>query len=580
MTVREGQIINTRYTVEAFLGRGGMSDVYLVHDVERRADLAIKVLHENLVEDQVILKSFRREANALQTLEHPKIVRFYGIEESQDDIFLVEQYIDGPTLKEVLRHRQNQPMGITEALTYLKAISDALGYAHIKGIVHCDMKPANIMVDRDGNIYLTDFGIMRHAESSATDFGGPVGTLAYMAPEQFHDEVVVYPATDIYSVAVMLFELLTGRRPFEGLDPESKTSGRSRAQQIKHAHLEENPPDPRTYNPFIPVELADVILKALEKDALARQKYFPTIRDFYQETCKAAGIDPVQVVERTEIPDWFPPVRRNNQAETPPLPPRKPTPPPVGPTQLKPTPEEDQITQPPPRVKEDHSKRNLLILLGALAVLIIATVLFLPRLLAQPAPTPEPIKIEQPTSAPQEPNSYIINTTEAPPAEVPTEAPTATEEIVPTDTLKPTNTQIPTETNTPAPTLQPVRALPSGCGLPTFLKDLRYAYVDVPVTLFGVPRYSTVSIRNAIAETTPMRDLYQCERLELLPLSSSEMQKQCSRNTYFWHVKTETGEIGWAPEYYVKHDKDEADEKNFLSLEVYYLVPNPPIDCP
>ena len=150
----------------------------------------MKVLHEDFLDDPVILESFKREARAFARLAHPNIVPCYGMEVTQDAAFLLTNFIDGPSLKNILKNRGQQPLSVTESLAFLKAISAALGYAHYNGVVHCDVKPGNVLVDQGGSIFLTDFGIARHAESTRTSFGGAVGTAHYMAPEQFLEKEV------------------------------------------------------------------------------------------------------------------------------------------------------------------------------------------------------------------------------------------------------------------------------------------------------------------------------------------------------------------------------------------------------
>ena len=206
-----GTILLNQFRVDAFIAAGGMGAVYRVQDLRRNVPLAMKILHADLAEDPSIFKRFRREANALKKLAHPNIVTCYGLEQTPDFAFLLEAYIDGPTLKDIMRYRGGMPFPIPEALAYLKALGAALGYAHANGVVHCDIKPGNVILDRGGAIYLTDFGIARHAESTTTTLA-TAGTPAYMAPEQIRGEAVT-PATDVYALGVLLFELLTGQRP-------------------------------------------------------------------------------------------------------------------------------------------------------------------------------------------------------------------------------------------------------------------------------------------------------------------------------------------------------------------------------
>jgi serine/threonine-protein kinase len=257
------------------------------------------------MDDPMIMKSFQREARALERLAHPNIVPFYGMGESQGFAFLLARFIDGPSLKTILKNRGEKPLSIPESLAYLKAVSAALGYAHRNGVVHCDVKPGNIMVDQGGSIFLTDFGIARHAESTKTSFGGAVGTAYYMAPEQFMEREVT-PATDVYALAVVFYEMICGQRPFSGEESElGTTSGTTRRSMLMHAHLRLPPPDPRSFQPDIPPALSAVLIKALAKDP--RERYRST-QEFFMAVCEAATSASEAIPDRIQAPEGYEPV--------------------------------------------------------------------------------------------------------------------------------------------------------------------------------------------------------------------------------------------------------------------------------
>ncbi len=197
-----GSILLNRFRVDGFVAAGGMGAVYRAWDLERNVALAMKVLHAESMDDPGAFKYFQREARALEKLRHPNIVPFYGFYQSDEFIFFLEHYIDGPSLHSILR-KQAGGFSVPEALGYMQALCSALGYAHANGVVHCDIKPGNVMLDRSGQIYLTDFGIARHAEGVTMTIAG-AGTPAYMAPEQIRAEPVT-PATDVYALGVLLF---------------------------------------------------------------------------------------------------------------------------------------------------------------------------------------------------------------------------------------------------------------------------------------------------------------------------------------------------------------------------------------
>ncbi len=205
----------------------------------------------------------------------------------------MERFIDGPTLKQVLRRREGKPLPVDEALVYLKALSSALGYAHNHGVVHCDVKPGNVMIDQGGSIYLTDFGVARHAESTTTTLGF-AGTAAYMAPEQIRGEAVT-AQTDVYALGVMLYEMLTGRRPFRGDEWETEGQGSTIAERVRYAHVHLEPPNPQGLNTKLQDKLAAVILKALAKDPRDR---FLSMRELYEGACEAVGVTPEKTPDR------------------------------------------------------------------------------------------------------------------------------------------------------------------------------------------------------------------------------------------------------------------------------------------
>jgi serine/threonine-protein kinase len=276
-----GRILLEQFRVESFIASGGMGAVYRVWDLKRNTPLAMKVLHDDQAEDPVIFKRFQREARALQRLAHPNIVPFYGLFQEGQIVFILQQFVDGASLKENLRKRSGV-IPFIEALTYVQAISAALGYAHAKNLVHCDIKPGNVLVDRGGTVYLTDFGIARNLESSTTTTLAYAGTPAYMAPEQVLGRKVT-PATDVYALGALAFELLTGRRPFTGnevSDPRAVSTN----DRLRLAHLRADPPDPRTINPKIPAHMAQVLLKALAKKPLDR---FQDAGEFWQALISA-----------------------------------------------------------------------------------------------------------------------------------------------------------------------------------------------------------------------------------------------------------------------------------------------------
>lgn len=313
-----GQIIANQFRVDTFISAGGMGSVFRVWDLKRNVPLAMKVLHPDLAEDQIIFERFKREARALRKLEHPNIVPFYGLYETSSLIFLLQRFIDGPTLKEVLAQRSGSTFSDEDVLCVMKALCSAVGYAHNNNVIHCDIKSANVMVDRGGHVYLSDFGIARHAESDVTAMPG-AGTPAYMAPEQILSKTVT-KQTDIYAIGVLLFELLTGVRPFRGSENPREQTGNTANERIRYAHLNLPAPDPRQFNPAISPSVSAVVLKALEKDPNAR---FSSCQDLFLTLCEVFDTVPELIPDQlnrifhTPIPEVQQPSQKSVPTTSP-----------------------------------------------------------------------------------------------------------------------------------------------------------------------------------------------------------------------------------------------------------------------
>jgi len=250
-------IINTlfdgRYRVTRKLGAGGMADVYLAEDEELGRRVAIKILNERHANDDSFVERFRREAKNAAGLSHPNIVSIYDRGEAEGTYYIAMEYLDGRTLKELLIARG--PMPIADAIHYTRQILNALRFAHKKGVVHRDIKPHNVMVDGDGRLKVTDFGIARAGASQMTEAGAIVGTAQYLSPEQARG-AAVDQRSDLYSIGVVLYEMLTGNVPFTGESPV----------EIAMKHLSDTPRPPSSIRPEIPPDLDMVVLRALAKN--------------------------------------------------------------------------------------------------------------------------------------------------------------------------------------------------------------------------------------------------------------------------------------------------------------------------
>jgi len=260
MTDLTGQILANRYRVDEFIGRGGMAEVYKVWDTNRMTCLAMKLLHEDLAVDRVFMRRFQREAQTLAKLQHPNIVRFYGLEQDGPYAFMLLDFIEGRNLKRTI-FDAGGPLPLDQVHKVMRSICTALQFTHREGLTHCDIKPGNIMIDHRGDVLLADFGIARMTDAATATMVG-MGTPAYMAPEQIRGQDPT-PQTDIYSLGIVLFEMLTGgERPFTG--ENARTTG-STSEKVRWEQVHMQPPSPRKWNPNISFELEAVVLKCVAK---------------------------------------------------------------------------------------------------------------------------------------------------------------------------------------------------------------------------------------------------------------------------------------------------------------------------
>jgi serine/threonine-protein kinase len=254
-----GQRLGGKYELQAELGRGGMGIVYRAHDAMLRRSVAVKVLAPQLAADPSFVERFRHEAIAAANLRHPNIATVYDV--GQDMVrgdavhFLVMEFVEGQTLDRVLQ-RQGQPFSLPQTDEIIRQVAQALHYAHQRGMIHRDVKPANIMLGQDGHVTLMDFGLVRAGElSQLTQTGTALGTPAYMAPEQIMG-AEVDRRTDVYALGVVIYELLTGDVPFRRTTPLATV----------HAQVYDPPPPLREKRPELPAPVESVVLRALAKN--------------------------------------------------------------------------------------------------------------------------------------------------------------------------------------------------------------------------------------------------------------------------------------------------------------------------
>jgi len=256
--IMESVVLNNRYRLLELVGSGGMAVVYRGRDTLLERQVAVKVLREGFAGDPAFLARFQREARAAANLEHPNIVTVYDVGQDGDRHYIVMEYVDGHDLKTLIR--RNVRLSVGEALDIAVQVCEGVGHAHKAGIVHCDIKPQNVLVTKEGRAKVTDFGIARAlSESGITESETVWGSPLYFSPEQAAGEPPS-PASDVYSIGVIMYEMLAGAPPFQAEKPAA----------LALMHMRENPPPLAVRNPQVPSQLERTIRKVLAKEQSAR----------------------------------------------------------------------------------------------------------------------------------------------------------------------------------------------------------------------------------------------------------------------------------------------------------------------
>jgi serine/threonine protein kinase len=243
-----------KYKLNRLLGQGGMGEVYEAHDTSKDRTVALKILRQELSNDETFRNRFQRESRAAAMLEEPHVIPIYDWGETDGSLFIDMRLVRGQDLHELLKQGPLEP---EQAVAIIRQIAAALDAAHTQGMVHRDVKPQNILVtSREDFAYLIDFGIAQNlGDTRLTVAGSAIGSFAYMAPERFEDQPTT-SSVDVYSLAAVLYEALTGRAPFTA----------SGMEQLIAAHMSAPPPQPSTINPRVPPAFDDVIARGMAKD--------------------------------------------------------------------------------------------------------------------------------------------------------------------------------------------------------------------------------------------------------------------------------------------------------------------------
>jgi eukaryotic-like serine/threonine-protein kinase len=250
-------VIDGRYRVLSRLGSGGMADVYCAEDSQLGRRIALKVLHRRFAEDQQFVERFRREASSAAGLQHPNIVGIFDRGEWDGTYYIAMEFVEGRTLKEIVRQKGSAPPEAASDITL--QILRAARFAHKRGIVHRDIKPHNVLIDQDGRVRVTDFGIARAGTSDMTETGSIMGTAQYLSPEQAQGRPVD-ARSDLYSIGIVLYELLTGQVPFDAESPVT----------VALMQVNEEPVPPGQLNREVSPALDAIVMRAMEKDPARR----------------------------------------------------------------------------------------------------------------------------------------------------------------------------------------------------------------------------------------------------------------------------------------------------------------------
>lgn len=268
----KGELIDNRYKIIKSIGEGGMANVYLAWDTILEREVAVKVLRGDLSDDEKFIRRFKREANSASSLKHPNIVEIYDVGEDNGKYFIVMEYVNGKTLKSLIKKRG--ALNINEAIDIMLQLTSGIACAHDSYIIHRDIKPQNVMILEDGRVKITDFGIAMALNSNElTQTNSVMGSVHYLPPEQASGSGSTIKS-DIYSLGILMFELLTGKVPFKG----------DNAVEIAIKHMKDPIPSVREFNSSIPQSVENIVLRACAKNPKNR---YSSASEMYEDlkTC-------------------------------------------------------------------------------------------------------------------------------------------------------------------------------------------------------------------------------------------------------------------------------------------------------
>lgn len=365
-----GKRVGERYEILSLIGGGGMSHVYLAHDMILSRDVAMKILRYDFSNEEELHRRFQREALSATSLTHPNIVSVYDVGEDGDMHYIVMEYVKGKTLKQYIQ--EFSPLSPAKSVQIMKQLTSAISHAHENGIIHRDIKPQNILMDAEGNVKITDFGIATTLNATSyTQTNSVMGTVHYLSPEQARGGAAT-EKSDIYSLGIVLYELLTGELPFSG---ESAVS-------IALKHLQSETPSVRAFDASIPQALENVVLKATAKDANHRYASMTEMEEDLQTCLSSVRVNepkftlPIDDEATKAIPIIRDKLPVDDLLKTKPIDTVKPI-------------EREQPDQPP--VKQKKKRKKWPVIIGTLITLIILALVLMFTL--------KPSKIEIPDVA-------------------------------------------------------------------------------------------------------------------------------------------------------------------------------------
>jgi eukaryotic-like serine/threonine-protein kinase len=360
--IHENTVIDGRYRVIRKVGSGGMADVYCAEDTHLGRRVAMKLLYRRFAQDLEFVERFRREASSAAGLQHPNVVGVYDRGEFDGTYYIAMEYCEGRSLKQVIT--SEAPLDVRRAIAIAKQILIAARFAHRRNVIHRDLKPHNVILDDEDTVKVTDFGIARAGASDITEAGAIMGTAQYLSPEQAQGRPVT-EASDLYAIGIVLFEMLTGRAPFDG----------DSAVAIALKHVNQPAPSPRQFVPSIPPALEAVVMKALAKDASERYtdaESFMRDLDAVDAALDRGTVDTESTAVFAPLPVQVPPVA------SPPVPVRTTAPVPVAAVEAPPIEAEVIEALPPlPPGEPPAGRSRWAWIAGAVVLALIALAAFL-----------------------------------------------------------------------------------------------------------------------------------------------------------------------------------------------------------